>query len=84
MVVQLVFSAVINSIGSWIRCIAIALPTDKRYPVVVVGQALAGIGGPFAYKYVVVHRNSKGCNDTALWRRLHDNTYTPSWPKTKI
>ncbi|CDH53564.1 cell surface receptor mfs transporter [Lichtheimia corymbifera JMRC:FSU:9682] len=52
----LVFSAAINSIGSWIRCIAIALPIDKRYPVVVVGQALAGIGGPFAYKYVAVQK----------------------------
>ncbi|KAI7882838.1 MFS general substrate transporter [Lichtheimia hyalospora FSU 10163] len=45
----IVFSAIINSVGSWIRCIAIALPIDKRYPVVVVGQALAGVGGPFAY-----------------------------------
>ncbi|KAJ8662734.1 hypothetical protein O0I10_001698 [Lichtheimia ornata] len=34
----LVFSAVINSIGSWIRCIAIALPTDKRYSVVVLAS----------------------------------------------
>ena len=49
---QVVFSAIINSVGSWIRCIAIALPIDKRYPVVVVGQAIAGVGGPFAYKYV--------------------------------
>ncbi|KAI8647187.1 major facilitator superfamily domain-containing protein [Parasitella parasitica] len=46
---SIVLCAVINTVGCWIRCIAIILPIEKRYPVVMAGQFIASIGGPLIY-----------------------------------
>ncbi|KAI7885413.1 MFS general substrate transporter [Lichtheimia hyalospora FSU 10163] len=43
------FSGIINLIGAWIRYAAVAAPPEKRYTIVMVGQVIGGIGGPFAY-----------------------------------
>ncbi|CDS05286.1 hypothetical protein LRAMOSA07815 [Lichtheimia ramosa] len=43
------FSGIINLVGAWIRYAAVAAPPEKRYTIVMVGQVIGGIGGPFAY-----------------------------------
>ncbi|KAI7849847.1 major facilitator superfamily domain-containing protein [Circinella umbellata] len=45
----LVGSAFINCIGCWIRCIAIMVAPEKRYFIILLGQVIASIGGPFVY-----------------------------------
>jgi FLVCR family MFS transporter 7 len=47
---SIILCGVINTAGCWIRCIAIALPANKRFPVVMVGQVIASIGGPLVFK----------------------------------
>ncbi|CAO0789450.1 unnamed protein product [Mucor circinelloides] len=55
---SIILCAVFNTVGCWIRCIAIVLPVEKRYPLVMVGQFIASIGGPLIYnvaaKFVAV------------------------------
>ncbi|KAI9243722.1 major facilitator superfamily domain-containing protein [Phascolomyces articulosus] len=51
----------INLIGCWIRCIAILVSPEKRYPVVLLGQAIASIGGPFVYNLIIVAVVSTAC-----------------------
>ncbi|KAL9537103.1 hypothetical protein MBANPS3_012082 [Mucor bainieri] len=55
---SIILCAVFNTIGCWIRCIAIILPVEKRYPLVMVGQFIASIFGPLIYnlaaKFVAV------------------------------
>ncbi|KAL7318034.1 hypothetical protein PS15m_004310 [Mucor circinelloides] len=55
---SIILCAVFNTIGCWIRCIAIVLPVEKRYPLVMIGQFIASIGGPLIYnvaaKFVAV------------------------------
>ncbi|KAG2215628.1 hypothetical protein INT46_006232 [Mucor plumbeus] len=55
---SIILCAVINTIGCWIRCIAIVLPIEKRYAVMMIGQFVASVGGPLIYnlaaKFVAV------------------------------
>ncbi|KAL0141012.1 major facilitator superfamily domain-containing protein [Mucor lusitanicus] len=55
---SIILCAVFNTIGCWIRCIAIVLPIEKRYPLVMAGQFIASIFGPLIYnlaaKFVAV------------------------------
>ncbi|KAF1804228.1 major facilitator superfamily domain-containing protein [Mucor lusitanicus] len=46
---SIILCAVFNTIGCWIRCIAIVLPIEKRYPLVMAGQFIASIFGPLIY-----------------------------------
>ncbi|KAI8054981.1 major facilitator superfamily domain-containing protein [Gilbertella persicaria] len=46
---NIIFAGVINLIGCWIRYIAIVTPQQHRYTVVMIGQAIASIGGAFVY-----------------------------------
>ncbi|KAI8145186.1 major facilitator superfamily domain-containing protein [Fennellomyces sp. T-0311] len=39
----------LNLLGCWIRCIGILLSPEKRYPMMMLGQAIASTGGPFVY-----------------------------------
>ncbi|KAI8144123.1 major facilitator superfamily domain-containing protein [Fennellomyces sp. T-0311] len=45
----IVLSGCMNGIGCWIRCISILVPVHQRYTMVVLGQVVASIGGPFVY-----------------------------------
>ncbi|KAI8884429.1 MFS general substrate transporter [Backusella circina FSU 941] len=47
---NIIFSAVINLIGCWVRYIAVAVSPDKRYFLMMLGQTISSIGGPFVYK----------------------------------
>lgn len=49
---SIILCGVINTAGCWIRCIAILVPSEKRFPIVMLGQVVASIGGPLIYKYV--------------------------------
>lgn len=55
---SLIMCSVINAAGCWIRCIAIILPVEKRYAIIMLGQTVASIGGPLVYnlaaKFVAV------------------------------
>ncbi|OBZ88572.1 hypothetical protein A0J61_03374, partial [Choanephora cucurbitarum] len=46
---NIVFAAVINLIGCWVRCLSIMTPVKYRYPMVMLGQAIASFGGAFIY-----------------------------------
>ncbi|KAI8968036.1 major facilitator superfamily domain-containing protein [Mycotypha africana] len=46
---NIIFSGVMNFLGCWIRCLAIVAPRNHRFAVVMVGQVIASIGGPFVY-----------------------------------
>ncbi|KAI8075651.1 major facilitator superfamily domain-containing protein [Thamnidium elegans] len=46
---NILFAAVMNFVGCWIRCIAIIVPEHHRYTVMMVGQFVASIGGAFVY-----------------------------------
>ncbi|KAI9321652.1 major facilitator superfamily domain-containing protein [Dichotomocladium elegans] len=43
------FAAIINCTGCWIRYLAAFAPIEHRYPIVMTGQTIAAIGGPFIY-----------------------------------
>jgi FLVCR family MFS transporter 7 len=47
---SIILCGVINTAGCWIRCIAILVPSEKRFPIVMLGQIIASIGGPLVYK----------------------------------
>ncbi|KAI7872579.1 major facilitator superfamily domain-containing protein [Spinellus fusiger] len=55
---MIIFSSVLNAIGCWIRYISIVVAPDKRYYLVLLGQAIGAIGGPYIYsiatKFVAV------------------------------
>ncbi|KAI9475453.1 MAG: major facilitator superfamily domain-containing protein [Benjaminiella poitrasii] len=46
---NILFAGVTNLLGCWIRCLAIIVPEHNRYLVMMVGQVIASIGGPFIY-----------------------------------
>lgn len=48
---SLILCGLINTLGCWIRCIAIIAPADKRYILVMLGQVVSSIGGPLVYRY---------------------------------
>ncbi|KAI9484967.1 major facilitator superfamily domain-containing protein [Zychaea mexicana] len=47
--VCIVVTGCINFIGCWIRCFAIIVAPEKRYILVMLGQVVSSIGGPFVY-----------------------------------
>ncbi|KAI7862228.1 major facilitator superfamily domain-containing protein [Spinellus fusiger] len=55
---MIIFSSVLNAVGCWIRYISIVVAPDKRYYLVLLGQAIGAIGGPYIYsiatKFVAV------------------------------
>ncbi|KAI9475399.1 MAG: major facilitator superfamily domain-containing protein [Benjaminiella poitrasii] len=61
---SIIVCAVLNTVGCWIRCLAIILPSDQRYIVMLIGQFIASIGGPLIYKLVkniYIHEKRKEC-----------------------
>ncbi|KAI7898914.1 major facilitator superfamily domain-containing protein [Cokeromyces recurvatus] len=46
---NIMFASITNLIGCWIRCLAIIVPKHNRYIVMIIGQVIASIGGPFIY-----------------------------------
>ncbi|KAI9022282.1 major facilitator superfamily domain-containing protein [Phycomyces nitens] len=53
-----ILAGMVNATGCWIRCIAILVSPDKRYYLVMLGQSIGAIGGPFVFsiatKFVAV------------------------------
>ncbi|KAI9301466.1 major facilitator superfamily domain-containing protein [Cunninghamella echinulata] len=48
--ISLIIAAATNVLGCWIRCIAITVPTNQKYTVMMAGQVIASIGGPLGKK----------------------------------
>ncbi|KAI9321646.1 major facilitator superfamily domain-containing protein [Dichotomocladium elegans] len=48
------FAGCINLLGCWIRYLSVVAPPEKRYAIVMLGQTIGGLGGPFAYKCFLV------------------------------
>ncbi|CAO3699071.1 unnamed protein product [Rhizopus stolonifer] len=46
---SIIACGVLNSLGCWIRTIAILLPVEKRFAVFMTGQFIASLGGPLVY-----------------------------------
>ncbi|KAI8373761.1 major facilitator superfamily domain-containing protein [Blakeslea trispora] len=49
---NIVFAAVMNLAGCWVRCLSIIMPEQYRYAIVLLGQAMASFGGAFIYKQI--------------------------------
>ncbi|CAO3621581.1 unnamed protein product [Cunninghamella echinulata] len=47
--ISLIIAAATNVVGCWIRCIAITVPTNQKYSVMMAGQVIASIGGPLGF-----------------------------------
>ncbi|CAO3610971.1 unnamed protein product [Cunninghamella blakesleeana] len=47
--ISLIIAALTNLIGCWIRCIAIAVPTNQKYAAMMAGQVIASLGGPLGF-----------------------------------
>ncbi|KAL0079732.1 major facilitator superfamily domain-containing protein [Phycomyces blakesleeanus] len=43
----IIVASIVNTLGCWIRCLAIVVSPDKRYYLVMLGQSIGAIGGPF-------------------------------------
>ncbi|CAO3595279.1 unnamed protein product [Absidia cylindrospora] len=46
---SIIISASFNMVGCWIRCIAIIVPSEKKYAMMMLGQFIASFGGPLIY-----------------------------------
>ncbi|KAG2198674.1 hypothetical protein INT47_001813 [Mucor saturninus] len=46
---SIIICAVFNAIGCWIRCLAIVVPNDKKYTLIMLGQIVSSIAGPLVY-----------------------------------
>lgn len=47
---SIIICAIVNALGCWIRCLAIIVPNDKKYTMIMLGQFISSIAGPLVYK----------------------------------
>ncbi|ORX60621.1 MFS general substrate transporter [Hesseltinella vesiculosa] len=48
---SMILAATLNTVGCWIRCLAIVAPLNTKFPVMAFGQFVASIGGPILHLF---------------------------------
>ncbi|KAI8342158.1 major facilitator superfamily domain-containing protein [Chlamydoabsidia padenii] len=48
---SILMSAILNTTGCWIRCLAIIVPEQHRFIMMMLGQIVASLGGPLIYNF---------------------------------